>query len=105
MVWRRGTSGNPEGRPVTDPLVRFMRMVEIRQDHWLWFGDRDPRVGTPRFRVSAQKGNVMARRWIYERLQLPLQGCSIRAGCKEPDCVNPYHARVGKKTMRRRRRR
>lgn len=77
------------------PMVRFMRLVEEVDGHWMWSGHG---VGTkstrPRFRhtTCADDPQVYAHRWIYEQLVGPIpDGYEVDHVCKVGMCVNPDH--------------
>lgn len=80
---------------VIPPMVRFMRLVEEIDGHWMWSGHG---VGTgstrPRFRhtTNANDPQVYAHRWIYEQLVGPIpDGYEVDHTCKTGMCVNPAH--------------
>lgn len=83
-------------RAATDPWVRFLRFVEVRDDGcWTWTGTT---AGTtqkrPTFRATTRStdAKVYAFRWAYEHEVGPIpDGLDLDHTCKRFWCVNPAH--------------
>ena len=82
--------------PLVASIDRFMKLVDIQGDHWIWLGDTYP-SGYARFWDNKTKMQVYAHRWSYEYFigYVPdgydvHHTCSIRY-CVSPFCLNITH--------------
>lgn len=93
--WRSAKrKGQP--RPVTPPLQRFWRNVQVGDNDscWLWLGPRAGRgYGVMSIRIDPNVWrNVYAHRFAYEHLVAPIpDGLTIDHLCRNRLCVNPDH--------------
>lgn len=87
--------GGMTGRPVTDPMERFMAMVwpEPNSGCWLWGGTVSKKTGHGRFRLGPPSfRNIPAYRFSYEAAKGPIPSeLVVDHLCSNPYCVNPDH--------------